>query len=1180
MNILFKSFLSITGFIAISLLGNGQNNNGLENLQDPKLKTFSRYGDYNVNLFLGKPIIKVPIKVISVSGKDFPIELEYNAGGVLVDNHPDWVGLNWDISGPGMIIRQVKKWPDEYDLTTYDKHIIKGYYYSGSEIVDKTNYDYNYLKEKIYSDGEADVFYFSCFGLSGSFFLNERKEWCVSSDAGVIVECNGIVALPDELATTKEEKFFALCRDNYNLSPFSGFTVKTSDGTKYVFGGKTASIEFQNNFFTQVTGDWVATKWQLTKVILPSGQELIFNYEAGPFNCRLGYMNGFLSKTKLHKINGFKLPGTDDYEMNSDIYKYVFNLYPSLIGVAGKLIRPTYLKTIETPIETFSFFKSKSTELDYPQFAFIKGKEWQHHILLRKQSLNYPIPISEIKTYPFLYRSVGSDKIEDLMQGLVYYKLDSIVISPKHHYNTNSEITFSLSYRQDKTKRKLLNEISEINRNEKRSKGKWKFDYYDDSCLPGYLSEQVDNNGYINENTTKIFTEPLSVMFNNSFEYEQLLLSSRSCAKIDVLAQAGTLKSVTFPTGGWTLFEYQRNDYSSYVNDQRDNLINTGGNSYTGGIRIHRISSYENSNKPPIIKNYIYKTNPNNGLSSGVLTALPKYLVFNSTTNTESSKVSKVEEMRLYFSDYNEQFQFGNNGHISYSKVIEMLGDGSYTLYRYLNYDTLDVFDVKPSMIYTNTVCFGLEFQPRASERGQLAYQSCFDSNGNKIYRKAFTYGRFNEKSGSSIIHGTSSYQSIDYQGQSNGEYNAFFAITYKRLYYLFLKTKIEEEFYFNNKVVNKSFSFDYNDIGLLKSEMTKQSDGNILRTEYRYPKDVNNYDGPQPTDPTTRAIVSMSGPVRNMLNYPIEILKYNNGELVGARINTYQFFSPGNVGPSLYQSYELDISSSISNYKIASFYPPSVPFAKLDFDTRFKLRTVYDKYDEFGNVLQFHKDGDIVNSYAYDYNCRLPVAHVINAPSGSWSFYSVDASDFNGVWQEGASIVEFPENAAIKVGKLSGGNYCHIDRIIPSSGLKPNTRYFVEIIARVEGYLPKAGLKLNINGEWPSAVFVGNNQFQTLRVEISTGNQPTDLLVSARNNIDAITTTEGSIYILGYRIYPIDAQITSYTWKPGVGVTSQTDHMGLTTTYEYDGLGRLIRVRDSEGKVIQEHRYKYATEQ
>lgn len=55
------------------------------------------------------------------------------------------------------------------------------------------------------------------------------------------------------------------------------------------------------------------------------------------------------------------------------------------------------------------------------------------------------------------------------------------------------------------------------------------------------------------------------------------------------------------------------------------------------------------------------------------------------------------------------------------------------------------------------------------------------------------------------------------------------------------------------------------------------------------------------------------------------------------------------------------------------------------------------------------------------------------------------------------------------------------------------------------------------------------------------------------------------------------ESMVTTYTYDPLVGVTSVTDPNGRTTSYEYDGFGRLQAVKDGEGNVLQSHEYHYA---
>ena len=54
------------------------------------------------------------------------------------------------------------------------------------------------------------------------------------------------------------------------------------------------------------------------------------------------------------------------------------------------------------------------------------------------------------------------------------------------------------------------------------------------------------------------------------------------------------------------------------------------------------------------------------------------------------------------------------------------------------------------------------------------------------------------------------------------------------------------------------------------------------------------------------------------------------------------------------------------------------------------------------------------------------------------------------------------------------------------------------------------------------------------------------------------------------------NAQITTYTYKPLVGMVTATDARGVTTNYTYDEFQRLFQITDNQDKVLNEYNYHY----
>ncbi len=80
-----------------------------------------------------------------------------------------------------------------------------------------------------------------------------------------------------------------------------------------------------------------------------------------------------------------------------------------------------------------------------------------------------------------------------------------------------------------------------------------------------------------------------------------------------------------------------------------------------------------------------------------------------------------------------------------------------------------------------------------------------------------------------------------------------------------------------------------------------------------------------------------------------------------------------------------------------------------------------------------------------------------------------------------------------------------------------------------------------------------------------------------ANLQFDTQTLTQSQIILLLNKLRVVNWSVISYTYDGYGNITSETNESGFTTYFEYDSLGRLIRIKDNLGKIIKENEYNYA---
>lgn len=73
--------------------------------------------------------------------------------------------------------------------------------------------------------------------------------------------------------------------------------------------------------------------------------------------------------------------------------------------------------------------------------------------------------------------------------------------------------------------------------------------------------------------------------------------------------------------------------------------------------------------------------------------------------------------------------------------------------------------------------------------------------------------------------------------------------------------------------------------------------------------------------------------------------------------------------------------------------------------------------------------------------------------------------------------------------------------------------------------------------------------------------------------------TLPANIQIDELRFYPLNAQMTTYTYDPLIGMTSVTDAKDMTSYYEYDSFNRLRIIKDQQRHILKAYCYNYKGE-
>ncbi|HEY8935714.1 MAG TPA: DUF5977 domain-containing protein, partial [Cyclobacteriaceae bacterium] len=485
--------------------------------------------------------------------------------------------------------------------------------------------------------------------------------------------------------------------------------------------------------------------------------------------------------------------------------------------------------------------------------------------------------------------------------------------------------------------------------------------YNDHTVLPPYFNMQdinpnacfaVDFWGYYNGQVTNETWVPYLPSLADNPDLNPWLPMPRASANRtpdETSMKACVLNSITYPTGGYSLFEYQAN-----VNNYGDKLV--------GGLRIHRIISQADKDAAPVIKRYEYT---NNMIGTGrVMDAQGRYNYSQLNFYFDSNCAMGNENLTIYMDNPVVPLLSHNGSPAIYQNVDEYTDgeNGSFkTTYTY-EYESDIVYDVLFPR-YQNEY-----FVDRSWRYGQLSATTNYKLVNGAYVPLRWTSNVYGDYRTNTIIEGTKVQQKVTMPVTSSCS-NANGTGTFLDAY---LGEAFSVYFYYFDVTI---------DVGIRK--LTKQTivdyddNGNAHTTIQNY-----SYESPNHLFPTKVELINSKGESKVTLQkYPHDF----------AGIPVYDAMISSNRISPIVQQLEYKgnafLQSTKTNYKDwgNGVIAPETVETQVGTNTP-ETRLHYYAYDNTGNVLTVAKEKDAQVTYLWGYNQTSPIAKFDNTSYASVS--------------------------------------------------------------------------------------------------------------------------------------------------------------------------------------------------
>ena len=463
----------------------------------PNAASLGTFGMIPTDNYVGQANLTIPIYEIDLDGKKFPIALSYHTDGTRVAQEATWIGLGWTLQAGGCVVRQVQGTDDFAARGCYNLTDAPWLTNPRFEVTDQNLEKYmGYFKGDY--DAEPDMFYFNAGGHSGSMYFD------------VLKNNRQLNAVPTIQTQEKVVKMV------YNTSNKT-WTMTDLEGYVYSFSTKEITYYFLNTidfFQTDITRSHIfpyynepqiVTAWMLDSVTSPNGGKITFSYKKESIFTPISTTEDVISLSKI--VNGQLSSQSPQYFTNKFNYNYSYSKIEqwtlSAITFEGGKVEfgTTDREDIESAETGKKVQKLSSIKVSDTAGNLIKTTMLEYKYLLSGMAATtngYDDRLLLSKVYDVAGSKKNNVYTMDYNMGKLPPKR-SLSVDAWGFYNGASPMTASL---------KISPSI-----------------YWSESIKPS--------------SKTSLFKEGMDRSFN------------------EALCKIGTLRTITYPTGGTTTFEYE-----------------------------------------------------------------------------------------------------------------------------------------------------------------------------------------------------------------------------------------------------------------------------------------------------------------------------------------------------------------------------------------------------------------------------------------------------------------------------------------------------------------------------------------------------------------------------------------------------------------------------------------------